>query len=233
MFACKYLGLYNVTILESATAYPAFVDNYPSSAPAAPNAPRSRELPQEPLDLVDRLVADQASQLLDDENAEHFAQVADELALRRGSVSFVDRLGTALGCHVCLFIDGPDVLTQQTLRGELVEVGDGWCRIHNNARQALVNLDAIRSVEINGGALPEPGPSKPRLASWASVLREFESTGAVVVVHGRLGAPKTGRVVFAGSDHFDLRVSHTDSRSAGPVLVTIPVRSVWFLDRQQ
>lgn len=206
------------------------MDNYLGEQPVPPNAPRRRALAQEPLEVLDRLVADHASALLDDESAEHFAQVADEIAVTRGSLTLAGRLQAAVGGDVRIDVEMSASAQSWSVSGQLVEVGEKWCHVREGTRNVVINLELVASVAIPESALPESMAPGARTATWASLMRRFESVGTVVTVHLRSSLTRVGRVVLAGQDHFDLSLAQPDSGLVPLDTVTIALHSIAIIE---
>lgn len=200
--------------------------------PPAPNAPKMRSLADEPLDVVDRIAADRASEMGDEENWEHYAQIADEIAVHRRGLTLLDRLAASEGIGLGIDVSTAGGSEQWDVAGTLVEVGDGWCRMRVGTRDVVVNVDAIVSVATDRGGLLEPTVASSRRTSWASVFRGFENAGTLVIVRRRLGPPLVGRVVFVGGDHFDLDLAASSAATGSTRRVTIPVDALAILERQ-
>ncbi len=203
-----------------------------------PNAPPSRHLAEAPLDSVDRLIADRASQLGDEPIWEHYSQIADEIALSRARWTLTSRLLAYENRVVQIEVMGDRQSETRTLTGTLAEVGDGWCRLTVRARDIVVAIAAIQLVagprDRTDAAVTEP-PN--RLSSWACELRRVEQAGFVVSVERHGGPALIGRVVLAAKDHLDLALlsNSDDARhldAGDPQIVTIPVSAICVVERR-
>lgn len=211
--------------------------------PKPPNAPPTRRAVGDPLDVVERLVADQASQLSDDETWERYSQVADEVALTHAQWTLIARLDPQIGRVVQVAVPGQPIGARRTLVGTLKDIGDGWGLIVDHPRVVLVNLALADFWSWpRDGVAPEIGPPEVgdrsrRLASWSTALRRLQSANGEVRVVVRSGPPLDGRIVLAGKDHFDLAVTslaenQQDRDHLTPAIVSIATSAVVTIEHR-
>ena len=94
-----------------------------------PHAPASRRVQEDPIAVVERLLADESSQVRGDEEWDFYAQIEDEVAVTQARLTWVDRLSAAQGRQVALEIGLGNSSGTNTVSGELKDVGEGWCAI--------------------------------------------------------------------------------------------------------
>ncbi len=198
--------------------------------PSPPHAPRPRPLAEEPLAVVDRLIADEASALGDEQVWEFYAQLEDEIALEQGSVTLANRLATCLGGEYALELITCGSSAPSIIEGVLAQVGNGWITLITRQCEFVINIDSVASVmATSDGSLPIGVAGAPRNATWASLLRRCAESKRPIVVHYRAGSPLSGRVVLAARDHFDIAVTSSVSQSQ-TVIRTVAISSVIAID---
>ena len=189
-----------------------------------PHAPASRRVQVDPIAVVERLLADESSQVRGDEEWDFYAQIEDEVAVTQARLTWVDRLSAAQGRQIALEIGLGNSSGTNTVSGELKDVGEGWCAIGIDHQTVIVNSFWIQSIASSTTQPLPTGQSRGgSRRTWSSALRQLGSLGRPVVVHRTLGHPIEVEIVLAASDYFDGRVSHGGSPQH---VVSIPYSSV-------
>lgn len=145
---------------------------------------------------------------LDDLEAEaeglHHAERAEEVADRGrreyAEVSLASRLMASAGQQVVV-----DVESVGSLAGRLERVGTGWLGLSGARGTWLVRLDAV--AHVRGAAprsVPEVAWSPLDRLGLGSALRRLADEEVDVVVHGRDGVRREGRVGRVGADFLEL-----------------------------
>jgi hypothetical protein len=189
-----------------------------------PHAPVSRRVPEDPISFAERLLADESSALADAEAWDFYAQLDDEVALAAARLTVTDRLLAARGTQVILEVAAPVESAVVVLRGELTEVGRGWCALSVRGRVVIVNLERLESLGGFGGEqLPSYSRDSRTARNWAAVVRDLAGPGKTVKVQRTSGRALEGSVILAASDHFDVSLNHSTS---GRAVVAIPYSGV-------
>lgn len=194
--------------------------------PQPPHAPGRRETPEEPLSFVDRLLADEESKLVDEENWELYSQLEAQRTVSDGSLTFEARIRAHLGRSLAIELPTTESGEPFHLSGTVVDVGDGWVLLQSDSREFIVNTGAICSLgSVSGDALLANAEQASGASGWAAVLRRCGRNPGPVVVSRRTGSALVGRIVLAASDHFDIAV---ESASPGSLSRqrSIPIANV-------
>jgi hypothetical protein len=203
---------------QSLYAYPvdepwirgAFPDPDQQSATPPPHAAPARIRHENPLSAAERLLADSASELTDEQNWDTYAQIDEERQQARGSIALLDRLAANHRRSIQVRVS---VATQKAfdVRGELLEVGDGWIRLVERGTAHVVRISAIVSISGLAVGVADPGaaanPSRAARRSWSSLLREIarESTVIPVRILRCDGVSLSVAIVSIGGDYIEIR----------------------------
>jgi hypothetical protein len=150
--------------------------------------------------------------------AQRDAEVAE---LRRAEYAEVDlaaRLHASVGRSLVLEVSGPG-----SLHGTLRRLGVGWCLVDAGAREWVVRLAAVGSIEgLVERAVPEAARPLTARLGLASVLRDVAAAGGDAVVHRVDGSWSRGALMRVGADFLDVR-----SREEGSGRIrTVPFTAV-------
>lgn len=191
-----------------------------------PHAAPTRIRHEDPLVAAERLLADSASELTDEQSWDTYAQIDEERQQARSSISLVDRLAANLRRSIQVRVSAP---TQKAfdVRGELVEVGDGWIRLGEHGTTHIVSISAI--VSVAGLAMGSATANSARAArrGWSSLLREIalESTVIPVKLLRCDGASMSVAIVSVGGDYIEIRQELGQSSPAND-LVLVPTTAI-------
>lgn len=163
-----------------------------SDSQQPPHAAPRRRLAEDPLEVVERLLADQASELDNDERWQTYGEIDDHLAQQRAQLSLASRLAKAVGRQV---IAKP--LDQPAMEIEIVETNDEWCEAVRGGRKLLLSLQAI----AQWSNLPATAGDISK-RSTAALVRGY--TGKHVTLYLK-EQTLHGKLTAAMQDHLDLQ----------------------------
>lgn len=196
------------------------------STPSPPHAPSPRPLAEEPLAVVDRLLADEASHLGDDQVWEFYAQIGDEVALEQGALTLEGRFTAHLGGELRLDLLASGSSGPLAVEGTVAHVGAGWLMLTSERSEFVINIDSVVSATTSSGdSLSTAVSESTRKASWTSLLRRCAQSNRWIVVHRRVGSAISGRVVLAARDHFDVAVTSSVNQMQ-VTTSTLPISNV-------
>lgn len=198
-------------------------------APRPPHSPTPRRTPEEPLTVLERVVADESSHVTDEETWDLYSQLEDEAAVAHTQWTLDARLAALEGGHVRFELPESGSRDVFTLSGRIREVGQGWCVVAAQNRRVIVNTSFISSVAVTSErqrTLTPPGGGAQRLGSWASVLRNSGASGRPLVIHRVVGSAIAGSLLCAAKDHVDIAQLEPLAPDHSPLPVTVPYAAV-------
>lgn len=171
----------------------------------------------------ERLFADLEARLEAEEKAVRDGDVADLVRAEQGRLNLRDRLQAHLGEVLALS------LGDQSLEGELLDVGADWVLIKAARGEALIPIAAVQQIAgLSRSVRAEQGEVARRLGLGV-VLRGLARDRAVVgvLLHGDRRI--TGTIDRVGADHLDLAAHAADlPRRADAVLAVrcLPIHAI-------
>jgi hypothetical protein len=191
-----------------------------------PHAPPARMRPEDPLAAAERLLADSASELTDDQNWDTFAEIDDGRQRAQGLLTLLDRLAQNVDRHIQVRVGGQGELGVDA-GGRLVEVGDGWIELADQGVTRLVNVAAIISV-VGLSRQMTGRDTVTRRRSLPSVLRQLAVSSRTMPISllrcdGRL---ISAEIVRVASDHVDIRPQGGVDPTKSDFPVTVPTVAI-------
>ncbi|NUS74258.1 MAG: hypothetical protein HOQ05_12750 [Corynebacteriales bacterium] len=172
------------------------------------------------------LFADLSHELDEHERAQQRAEVSDRTRREHAAVAFLDRLRGAVGQVVELRI------TQETLTGELVEVGADWIELRARLRTCWLPVSEI--VAIGGMSTPTVAPGSVGAVeqrwTFAFALRRLVRDRAVLTVRARGGQSYTGTLDRVGSDFVELAEHAADVSRRARAVRAVRAIPMWAIE---
>ena len=179
---------------------------------------------------MERLLADLEAAQEAQERAEARAEVAESVRVEHAGVMLVDRLRAGIGSVVALSVG------TETLRGHLLDVGEGWLALDRDGVHAVHGVDdlvraGLRLVPVNAIACVS-GLGRPHVAAdgssigrgWSSVLRAMARSRAPLAWHRLGGQTIVGTIDAVSADHVVL----TPARGAASLV--LPLAHLAWID---
>lgn len=164
-----------------------------------PHAAPRRQLVEDPLATVERLIADQVSGLTNEQRWDTYGEIDDHVATEQAKTSMLDRLSASCGHEIAVWLDS-DFGNGQAITGELLEVGTGWCQLAQPSGAIVINTDGM--VQLRNLAAGKI--ASPAARSWASIIRALAVPAHVLTIWTRSGRVLNGTLNAAYLDHLEL-----------------------------
>ncbi len=196
-----------------------------SSDQRPPHSAPARHQPESPLIAAERMLADAASELVDDQYWDTYAQIDDERQRFAGSLGLTDRLAGSLGRTITARIGLPSGETFD-VTGPIEEVGHGWLEIAQDGVTHIVSLERIISIVGLDQAMP-PGEETGVRREWRARLRGLAgASSAVPVTLLRVdGVRLAVSIAVVGRDYVDVQVLSPEGTRIGPA-VSVPFEAI-------
>lgn|GEM_PF-1276846 len=203
----------------------------PSDPP--PHAAPARRHHEDPLIAAERLIADSSSELTDEQSWDTYAQIDEQRQQARSATSLMNRFlaNRRVSIQVRVGVAHEEAFD---VRGELVDVGDGWIRLtergtsHIVRTSALVSVAGLASEMANVGATANSSSSPRR--SWPSLLREIARESGVIPVKllRSDGLSMAVSIARVGQDYIDIRPERGQSSQTSETLL-VPTSAIVML----
>jgi hypothetical protein len=197
-----------------------------------PHAAPVRQRPEDPLVAAERMMADAASELTDEQSWDIYAEIDDERQRAIGSRSLIDRLVAHIGRTFEVRLSTPDRAALD-VGGTLVEVGQGWIELADAGITRVVNVSAIVCVKGLTADVSQQTSTVPR-RSWPSLLRQLSlrSNASPILLLGKDGLVVSVFIASVGSDHVDCRPELGTRVYGSQTLTTIPIPAIVMLTQR-
>lgn len=165
-----------------------------------PHAAPRRQLPEDPVAVVERLIADQASELTNEQRWDTYNEIDDHLSAQQAKLTLSERLAASRGREIQVWLESEFEGGQAN--GQLLDTGEGWCRLAHRSGSIVINVDAVvQWVNLAAGQVSE---QKVTNQSWSSIIRSLSSQARPYTIWTRSGRILSGTLQAACHDHLEI-----------------------------